>query len=78
MARQRKPQFETETVQAVAAGVCEDLDPEHGPDGGHWFVREGSVWKADHRIVRLQPEWFVEFGTAEISPKYHPAREPTT
>jgi hypothetical protein len=68
--KQRK--FETEIVVAIAAGVCEDLDPKHGPDGGYWFVREGSRWKSTARIVELQPAWFCEDGTDEITARFVP------
>ena len=78
MARPRKPQFETETVEAIASGVAEDLDSEHGPDGGYWHVKEGSIWESSARIVELQPAWFCELGRGRTSPSYFPEREPSS
>ena len=79
MARQRRNQFpDVENVEAIAAGVCEDLDPEHGPAGGYWLVREGSIWQSSARIVALQPAWFTRLGAGQVTAKFWPESEPSS
>ena len=76
MARQlRSPFPDVETVEAITGGVCEDLDAEHGPAGGYWLVKEGSIWQSSARIVQLQPAWFVPLGAGQVTPKFWPERE---
>jgi hypothetical protein len=65
-------------VETVEAGVCEDLDAEHGPPGGYHYVREGTIWQSSARIVALQPEWFTPLGAGQVTAKYWPARESTS
>jgi len=69
MAR-RQPKFDGPTVEAIASGVAADA----AAPGGEWYVRQGSVWRADHRVVQAHTDWFVNLGEGQTAPPYFPAR----
>jgi hypothetical protein len=68
--KQHKSPFTSETVESIAAGVA--ADPK--APGGEWYVRMGTIWQADHPVVKAHPAWFVELGKGQTSPAYTPSR----
>lgn len=69
--RQRKHFRDVEHVEAIAAGVCEDLSAP----SGEWICRQGTVWEAGHPLVQKCPSWFVEFGRGSTTAPFFPARD---
>jgi hypothetical protein len=57
--------FTSDTVESIAAGVAHDPNAP----GSEWYVRMGTVWQATHPVLLAHPDWFVELGKGQTTPR---------
>jgi hypothetical protein len=52
-------------VEAIETGCC--LKNPADPHQGEWVIASGSIWEADHPVVRRAPQWFLPLGRGAMA-----------
>ena len=67
MAR-RRHNFTSPTVEAIESFAA----AHHTAPTGEYIVRQGSVWRTDHPVVKEHPHLFVDLGDGQTAERYLP------